>query len=375
MKVLHETPVLVAKTSTGKDKFWKGFAVVLDTGEAATFSEFWQEGAVKQQATPSITEGKNIGRANETTPEEQAVMEIKATEALKRKKGYTEQGSVDVNVARQIVLPMLAHAYEKRGKGVAWPLYIQPKLNGVRCLSDGARFWSRQGNLFDSRVTAHLQVPELSGVILDGELMLDHREYTFQEGISATKKFDMIRSPKLIYFVYDCIVLDSPKFTFAQRFTRLREKLDWLEKLRSLPKNIQLVVTPRVDNEAEFKKMHSTFVQEGFEGSILRTASGVYAVGQRSTALLKHKDFIDAEFEILGGKEGTGKDAGTIIFRCRTEDGQEFDVRPRGTHAERTEMWDNLENYINKKLTVRYQTLTDDGKPLFPVGIAVRDYE
>ena len=83
----------------------------------------------------------------------------------------------------------------------------------------------------------------------------------------------------------------------------------------------------------------------------------------------------DEEFNIIGGKDGTGRETGMVIFKCLSKNGLEFDVRPMGSQEYRTKMYDNLQSYIGKQLTVRFQGLTDDGRPRFPVGVAVRDYE
>ena len=99
-----------------------------------------------------------------------------------------------------------------------------------------------------------------------------------------------------------------------------------------------------------------------------------------SDDLEKVKSFKTDEFEIIGGKEGTGTDTGCIIYRCRTSEGGEFDARPRGTVEDRQEMFQNLQNDIGKMLTVRYAELSEDGIPQQPVGVpaeaeTVRDYE
>ena len=91
------------------------------------------------------------------------------------------------------------------------------------------------------------------------------------------------------------------------------------------------------------------------------------------------KEFQDDEFEIIGGKEGTGTDTGCIIYRCITADGKEFDARPKGTVEDRQQMMIELPDSIGKMLTVRYAEYSDDGIPQHPVGIpeaqVVRDYE
>jgi DNA ligase-1 len=105
---------------------------------------------------------------------------------------------------------------------------------------------------------------------------------------------------------------------------------------------------------------------------MVRNLASQYLFKHRSTSLLKVKSFEDAEFKIIGGKEGQGREVGMVVFKCETSNGTEFDVRPRGTAEERSLMWDNLNSYIGKPLTVKYQGLTDDGKPRFPVGLHIR---
>ena len=108
---------------------------------------------------------------------------------------------------------------------------------------------------------------------------------------------------------------------------------------------------------------------------MVRNQNSIYKYKHRSYDLQKVKRFIDNEFEIIGGKDGEGRESGLVIYRCTTSGGLEFDVRPKGTHKERAKIFKDLDSYVGKLLTVKYQELTDDGRPRFPVGIAVRDYE
>ena len=91
--------------------------------------------------------------------------------------------------------------------------------------------------------------------------------------------------------------------------------------------------------------------------------------------LQKYKQFLDDEFEIINYKEGEGNETGCVIWQCETPNSQTFWVRPQGTREEREVLYTNGSKYIGSKLTVRYQELTDDGIPRFPVGLCVRDYE
>ena len=111
-----------------------------------------------------------------------------------------------------------------------------------------------------------------------------------------------------------------------------------------------------------------------YEGAILRNRDSIYEF-RRSKHLQKFKTFSDDEFEIIDFKEGTGHDLGTVIWKCKTKSGKEFDVRPIGTVQERSELFKNGDILVGKMLTVTYQELSEFGVPRFPVGKTIRDYE
>ena len=98
-------------------------------------------------------------------------------------------------------------------------------------------------------------------------------------------------------------------------------------------------------------------------------------MGHRSADLQKYKEFKDDEYKIVGFKEGDGIEKGCVIWVCETKDHKTFSVRPRGTHEQRAEAFKSASKAVGKKLTVRFQELTEDGIPRFPVGLAIRDYE
>ncbi len=158
---------------------------------------------------------------------------------------------------------------------------------------------------------------------------------------------------------------------FSARFQDLEDRFHIAGE--ELP--VKLVETVEVNSEEEIQKYHDKWVQEGFEGIIIRNKDGKYKVKHRSKDLQKYKEFKDEEFEIIGGHEGTGSDAGTVVFEVKTQSGKTFSVRPRGTKELRSAMLQDLKSLIGKELTVRYQELSEDGIPIFPVGIEVRDYE
>jgi DNA ligase-1 len=323
-----------------------------------------------------ITAGKNIGKKNETTPFQQACADARSM-FLKQTTiaGYRETRS------KEPVLPspMLAHAFDKCGHRIVYPAFVQPKIDGVRMITNvnehgNVVFMSRTGKplhalrpVFESDIKGVLFKPNLW---LDGELY--SRELTFEDIVSAVRNEqtpDTTLLNKLEYHVYDMIDTEQPESPFHQRHTRLSQ---W--NFRSLSW-IKLVPTYSVDSAEEVLRHHDEFVQQGYEGVMVRNREGPYMYQKRSYDLQKYKNFRDDEFVITDVKEATGNDAGTAILQCKTEDGLYFWVRPRGTKEYRAELLRDKDRLLYKLLTVRYQNLTDKNIPRFPVGIVIRDYE
>jgi DNA ligase-1 len=369
MKTVYRTPTLRAKTSGGKDKFWQGVVLEDDAGRHHRSSIAWTENAAGErskplESPPALVEPKNVGRANETSPFDQAVLEVNAKMAQKIDKGYAEEGKED-QAGNGFVLPMLAHGWAAKKHTVdTWPVYVQPKFDGTRMLYDSrVGHWSRQGKPYLPEVVAHIAF-DTEGFTLDGELILPDG-YSFQETVRAVKKF-RDTSPLLRYRVYDLV--ESSKTT--------AERMAILEPLvrRWASEGHPVVPTPTiaVANETELMAQHAAFIADGHEGTMVRLPSGRYTPGQRSAALLKLKDFSDDEFVITGFTDGVGKDAGTVIFTCAADE-RSFQVRPVGTVEERRAMFENGASYLGKSLTVRFQGVSEDGVPRFPVGINVRE--
>jgi DNA ligase-1 len=137
----------------------------------------------------------------------------------------------------------------------------------------------------------------------------------------------------------------------------------------------EYVKTTLVMSRDHVPMVHKKHVKEGHEGTMIRDKDSVYEVGKRSNYLLKFKDFQTEEYEIVGAKTGHGRDADSVVWVCKTRDGQQFTVRPEGTIAQRAKQYKNREKFMGKMLTVRFQNLTALGVPRFPIGVVVRDYE
>jgi len=274
---------------------------------------------------------------------------------------------------------MLAHRYDKHSAKINFPCLIQPKLDGVRMLARKDNgvvvMWSRKGKIIDIPDKINAQLCDMldDGQCTDGELYV--HGWTFQRIIAAVKK-KRDDTDLLEYHIYDS---PHPTLSFEDRLPQFGLQgarfPHYCQNWTIVDKNIKFVKTYDIENQHEFDTYENMFVQQGYEGMMVRNQNSAYKYKHRSYDLQKVKRFVDDEFKIIGGKDGSGREAGLIVFKCITSNGLEFDVRPRGSHEERAEIFKNLENYLDKYLTVRYQELTDDGRPRFPVGIAVRDYE
>ena len=370
-----ELPMLYGISRVGKVKQWQA-KVELDGHSRPTIiiESGYVGGKIKSQPK-LVTKGKNIGKANETTPFEQAVSQIESQWEAKRFENYEPHMLDPDNYSPRLMLPQLAKGV---GKGkIVYPAYIQPKLNGVCNLAENkypdVLHHSRGGHLFET--LEHLN----SWLLLLGAPAPTHGELYFhgwslQRIGSYTKKIKPDQH-RLEYWLYDMAHLNMP---FDDRINWLEENIYKLHSVGNSP--VRFTPTEIVNNYDEAKAYQAKCVQDGYEGAMLKNANGMYMFQYNSNDLEKVKDYQDSEFEIIGGKEGTGTDTGCVVYRCITESGGEFDARPRGTVEDRKQMLIDLPNDIGKKLTVRYAELSDDGIPLQPVGIpaeaeAVRDYE
>jgi DNA ligase-1 len=361
---------LFKKTSTGKVQEWKiwteGNKIVVEYG--------YSDGK-KQRKEEIIKEGKNIGRANETTPEEQAKSEAQSKWNKQKDKGYRESLD-DINDSKKY-LPMLAKSYDKDGHKIVWPCYAQPKLDGIRCVAariDGKiKLLSRKGKEFKAIPHINSAVDKIiisENFCLDGELYIHGED--FQEIISAVKRDEPSDKSALVeYHIYDCFNLANLTKNFHQRNTIVN----------SLPltKGLKLVDTKYLTNKDVMLKYYGDTIIKGYEGIMLRNISGVYEQDRRSQHLQKVKCFITEEFEIVGAEQNRGSMADQCTFICKTKEGYEFGVKPQGNEELREQYWRdfNLGKLTGKMLTVKYFELTTGDKPVprFPIGLAIRDYE
>lgn len=311
----------------------------------------------------NYTKGKNIGRANETTPLEQAKLEAQSRFNKQKDKQYNE----DIN-AEPALLPMLALEYAKYGHRLSFPAYIQPKLDGIRCLTymeDGIIVMRSRNNkdLFLPHLQSDLEdfFKKHPEVILDGELY--EHSLNFQEIVSLTTK-DQGDTSKIEYHVYDTV--SDSKFSIRNLSAQLVQGYN----------KLKYVETRVVSSHHEIARLHTYFTDKGYEGSIIRNDGDGYSPNKRSLDLLKNKDFITEEFEIIGAEENLQK-PGTCTMTLKTKEGYEFSAMPEGSLEHREKLWQDRESLIGQMMSVRFFSWTNSERsvPRFPIGVVVRNYE
>lgn len=363
----HALPILYSRTATGAVNTWE---VWLDKGGGVVVRWGQKDGAL--QTTVFQCERKNVGRSNATTAMEQSRLEAISKWKKQLKKKYVLHLE---DTASEKLIPMKAQEYKKREGLFDFPVDVQTKLDGVRCLvyrEDGVvKLHSYGGDYYNvEHISETLDSYLPDDVILDGELYI--------HGVTLQNILSLVRRPQegseqLEFHCYDITSLDREKALL--RWVTRKYALDaWYADAQEwyVPDCVVKVPTHTVGSHSEVMALHNDFVQQGYEGAIIRMHHGLYRFNYRSPEMLKLKVFDDAEFKIVGWKQGRGKFLDVPIFRCVCSGG-EFDVTPKGTAEDRKQMLKKADTLVGKLLKVRYFGFSDDGLPKLPVGICIRN--
>ena len=283
--------------------------------------------------------------------------------------------------------PMLAYPVSDKPIDYSKPTFIQPKLDGVRCLiqcdnrrslpyyqaitaySRTGKEWKNINHILKELVPFFEKHPD---VVLDGELYNHDLRDNFEKIISLVRKTkptdeDRQEASELTQFHCYDIIDETMKF---------KDRNQWIQKNVPNTRCIQWVLTLNAPTEHTAKFIHKANLKKGYEGSIVR-ANDVYKCG-RSWSLRKFKDFSDAEALIVGYEEGKGKRVGTLgKFVMQDEDGNQFGCPPgKGyNYKDLTDILNNVHDYIGQVATFTYFERTKAGSYRHPHYKAIRNYE
>jgi len=358
----------------GKTKEWN-IMVVNNGNHSVILCNYGYINGKKTECKIVVNSGKNIGKKNETTHFEQAVMDAKSKwkKKIDIDKYTTNLPNVFIDKVENndnfIILPMLAHDFSKHEHKLLYPSYIQPKLDGYRMIynKDSKKVTTRTGKEFSILYDTDLYKELLHcNVSLDGELYVHDPTFKFENyGVLRKQKKLTPAETNLLnrieYHVYD---IPDSILPFSERFIQLSKMFS-----KEHFNKIKFVETKVCVNKIDAIKYNEEFLQQNYEGSMLRNRDGKYKQKFRSYDLLKLKTFHDHEFEIVNftnEKDTSGVGEDLVVWICKTQNGDLFNVRPQGTQEERRNLFKQAKNYIGKYLWVKYFELTDKGVPRFP---------
>ncbi len=437
---MYKLPTLYNIDKRGNERSWEATV----TGNTVK----WYQGIVggKQQEYNRTFEGKNVGKINETTSEEQAKRasekmwvdqiskgykpkcvngtemfvkvqavsnmngghNVNASSAIRERKEklIKSKDTFTVDQVKNVIKPMKATLLidEKSPKskpGTLQPkvskyfdftlgVYLQWKLDGWRCIAreqDGICVLTtnncKQYPWFGSLREVLLKFMKGNNILdgLDGELYC-HNLYD-EKGVELDQdqRFSTISSmcgiarsmphpceSQICLYVFDLVDL-SGKIPFEERYKKLCTLFSD-QKDKKVVSRIVLCDTKKVHSIDAIFEYHDEAAGNDYEGVMIRSANGIYS-NNRSLTLRKYKQFMDAEFEVVGVRKDAGVDDENFTFMMKTKDCKYFNAKPVGTILARQTMYRNWGIYNGKMMTVKFQGYSDSGIPRFPIARCV----
>ena len=341
-----------------------------------TYTVTWGQVNGKQQSKTTTCTGKNIGKANETTPSQQADIEATAIWVKKQKANYSTEESAPVSTK----LPMKVNKYKDHLKKIKGTVFTSPKLNGVNAeyrlipgtdgKVDELKLFSRGGEEYPIPPHQEVQVTMLLQALgtnsINGE-MYCHGMF-LQDIMAATKKHNE-DTPRLKFHVFD---FPEVKGTYQERCTAMYALKEAYTAFDT--SNLPFVPVWTASSPEEIDDQYEQVMAAGYEGLMVRNPSGLYEYNTRSLDVFKYKEAQDAEFKIIAV---TADKNGHPVMTFESTGG-EFKAKPKGTSEEREAMLKASASYIGKFATVEYEMLSKGsdglpGKPQKPVMIGLRD--
>lgn len=334
-------------------------------------------------AAPTVVRvGKNIGKKNETNALAQAVKECSSKYAAKLKFGYTEQREGSARPNPPVPFPMAVQSWKDHKAKLRYPLYVQPKLDGVRMI---VKYENEEVQLLTRRLHSitgfkkikhdlkkMFQASRLGSFIIDGELYSHGTNLQTISGIVRNESLDESVKETLRYYVFDCFNVAQPKIKFDDRIELLKQFVDSAKSSA-----IVLNDTIHVDNSELADTYYNQFVAHGYEGAIYKSEDKPYEfdfnIEKRSQWYQKRKKQDDSEYPIVGFSQGKGKDVGCIVFELQLANGKTFNCVPNGSYAYRRQLYSqatassgtpDATSFQGQLAKVVYDDLSKAGVPL-----------
>lgn len=370
--------------------------------------------------SPTYPKVMNEGKSNERNVFEQGLVEArslylkKVENGLKTEKDFNKTKSTNKSQKKNIkYFPMLVRNYDDEKKHLVYPLYIQPKLDGARCIAyldkspkknptiKNIIMYSRQkkdytgfDDMKEELLPALVDMWDFTkneSAYIDGEL--------YKHGLSLQTISGAVRNPKraelpeyegIKFWVFDIFYPSRSNLKFLQRIKCLE---DFFDSLGNKPKYIVEVPTHIITSDVNQEKLYKHYLKKKYEGIILRNATSVYlthptknSMTIRSKFVLKRKMTYSDEFEVVDFDQGKkGRDKGAIMWILKThKTNKKFNATPKNTtYEERYKLYkeaisDNKkgfnDKYKGRMMTIEYEDLSKDEIPLRAKSIGFREH-
>jgi len=306
-----------------------------------------------------------------------------------------------IKINTTITKPLLAETVESLST-LSYPVLVSPKLDGIRCLVIGGKALTRKFEPVPNHYVRNWIEENLPDGF-DGELCVDGKTFNETQSLIMTEEGE----PDFNLSLFDCVTNNNLAERFEERYKKLVNYTKSIGK--EINSRVRLVKHYIANNEQEVLKFEQQFLDEGYEGLMIRSLDGWYKCGRSSIKegiLLKLKRFTDSEAIVLSiyprmknnnvaqkdnlGNTKRSKHKANLVteeslggFSVRDlKTGCEFDIGTGEglTHELRKEFWDNRENLIGKIVKYKHQLAGSkknedgsDGNPRFPVWLGFRD--
>lgn len=361
MTDIYNLPILYI-TSNNKKRFWQ----IWIEKEKDNFYIIRKYGIIGGKITSP--EKKHIKNLNK------GITEVKALWLKKKESGFSENKN-STSIKSNFIKPMGAHKLDEHSHKIVYPVYVQKKLDGFRCLThikDKKIIMYSKGMkpfVFLNHIKKEIEkIKELvsnSNIYLDGELYEKHLDL-HQISSLVMKKYassnDEEKMKDISYYIFDMFDLNKMDRTFEERYNILAS----IFKKHTF-KYLKLVLCEEVKTLDEINKLNEKYLYEGYEGVIVRNKNGLYKLNSKSYDVLRTKEFKKKDFIIIGAKEGTGAQKGAIVWnlQCLNNKNKSFWAIPIGTISNRIVIYNkyvlNPKLYIGKLARVKFLEITNDG--------------
>lgn len=360
---MNDKKTLYCVNKTGGVQEWhvwaEGDKVIVEHGK--------QGGKLQRKETTCTP--KNVGRANETTPEQQSQLEAQSKWSKQYDKYYRET----VEEARELLTEgvMLAQDYTKHPDYLEEEFYVSMKLDGLRCktifVNGEPEWYSRGGKRYP--VPLHLVEPLKALHARTGVPMLDGEAYCHGEKLQRIQS--CVKKPNELTSKVEYVIFDIPKLN-----------ADWEERLEDL-KTISKFATKEsgvyvIDQDlackGSLKKLLYDAMSQEYEGLMLRNKGGEYLFqNKRSNDLLKYKEMLDSEAKVIDCKcDKNGQGLFTMEWASPyNNEVVTFELSMNGSHEDNT--YEKLSQRIGEWVCFKFQDYTEAGVPTFARGLYFRE--